>query len=168
MINLYGPSLTLLTIIQTFRPSWMPQAWARNMIAAVIAAVTTVVAIWFASDFLVAYTGFIYFLSALLIPWSVINLVDYYVVKKGVYDPQAFIDGSGGYGYVNVPAVAAYVITFLLELPFVSTPFFVGPIAEALHGTDLTWVVGSVVSFVLYLVFIRLAQKRSLEAVPVA
>jgi len=168
VINLYGPSLTFLAIIQTFKPSWIPQAWARNTIAAGIAAVTTMVAIWFASDFLVAYTGFIYFLSALLIPWSVINLVDYYVVKKGVYDTQAFIDGSGGYGYVNIPAVAAYVITFLLELPFVSTSFFVGPIAEALHGTDLTWVVGSVVSFVLYLGFIRLNQKRPLDAVPVA
>ncbi|PZU04291.1 MAG: NCS1 family transporter [Gordonia sp. (in: high G+C Gram-positive bacteria)] len=159
VINLYGPSLTSLAIIQTFKPSWIPQAWARNTIAAVVAGLTTVVAIWFASDFLVTYTGFIYFLSALLIPWSVINLVDYYIIRKGVYDRHAFIDGSSGYGLINVPAVAAYVITFLIELPFVGTSFFVGPVAEALDGTDLTWIVGSVVSFVLYLAFTRMSQK---------
>ncbi len=33
--------------------------------------------------------------------------------------------------------------------------FYVGPIAKALDGVDLTWAVGSVVSLVLYLGLVR-------------
>lgn len=160
VINLYGPSLTVLTIFQTFKPNWIPQARARNAVAVVVAILATVVAGYAASNFLDSYYGFIHFLSMLLIPWSIINLVDYYVIKKGEYDPEAFIDSTSGYGKFNVPAVVAYVVTFIVELPF-SVTFYVGPIAEALDGVDLTWAVGSVVSLVLYLGVIRLMGGRS-------
>lgn len=154
VINLYGPSLTVLTIFQTFKPNWIPQARARNAVAVVVAILATVVAGYAASNFLDSYYGFIHFLSMLLIPWSVINLVDYYVIKKGDYDPEAFVDSTSGYGKFNVPAVVAYVVTFIVELPF-SVTFYVGPIAKALDGVDLTWAVGSVVSLVLYLGLVR-------------
>ncbi|WP_264070655.1 purine-cytosine permease family protein [Mycolicibacterium komossense] len=170
VINLYGPSLTVLTMIQTFKPTWVPRALARNVIAVLVAIVTTVVAAGFASDFLNSYLGFITFLMTLLIPWSIINLVDYYIIKKGVYDPAAFIDSSRGYGNVNIPAVATYIVTFLIELPFASSPFYVGTVAAWLDGVDLTWLVGSVVSFVLYLGLMRLTASRRVnrEAAPAA
>ncbi|BBY65880.1 purine-cytosine permease family protein [Mycolicibacterium helvum] len=168
VINLYGPSLTVLTMIQTFKPAWVPRAFARNAVAVVLAIVTTVVAAGFASDFLNAYLGFITFLMTLLIPWSIINLVDYYVIKRGVYDPAAFIDSTRGYGYVNVPAVVTYIVTFIVELPFASSPFFVGSVANKLGGVDLTWAVGSVVSLVLYLGLTRVSARRAARHIATA
>ena len=160
VINLYGPSLTVLTIIQTFKTSWVPRSSARAVAAVGVAVITLFVGLGFGSDFLNSYVGFIYFLALLLIPWSIINLIDYYVVKKGEYDVRAFVDASRGYGHVNVPAVAAYILTFLIEVPFASTPFYTGPIATALNGADLTWVIGSAASIILYLGFLRIASPR--------
>lgn len=156
VINLYGPSLTILTIIQTFKKSWVPSSSARAGAAMVVAIATLFVGLGFGADFLNSYVGFILFLTLLLIPWSIINLIDYYVVKKGEYDIRAFNDPSRGYGYVNIPAVAAYILTFLIELPFASTPFYTGPAATAIEGVDLTWVVGTVASVVLYLGFLKI------------
>lgn len=166
VINLYGPSLTTLTLIQTFRPRWSPGSRARNVVALATVSVATFVAAAFANDFLASYSAFIVFLMTLLIPWSVINLVDYYLIKKGEYDVAAFNDASKGYGAFNVPAVVTYVVGFLVQLPFMSGVFYTGPVAVALEGADISWLVGSIVSFCLYLALVKFAgtsQKSPAE-----
>ncbi|EFE64960.1 cytosine/purine/uracil/thiamine/allantoin permease family protein [Streptomyces viridosporus ATCC 14672] len=40
-------------------------------------------------------------------------------------------------------------------IPFFSTSFYVGPVAEALSGADFSFLVGLTVSGVLYLLFSR-------------
>jgi NCS1 family nucleobase:cation symporter-1 len=161
VINLYGPALCVLTFAQTFRPSWSPGARSRNTAAACIAVVATFIALLFADNFLVAYASFISFLICLLIPWSIINLVDYYLIKKGHYDVEAFSDRNKGYGAFNIPAVLTYALGFIVQFPFMANTLYVGPVSAALDGLDLSWIVGSVASLVIYLGLHRLAQRNA-------
>ena len=161
VINLYGPSLCVLTCIQTFNLKWSPRAWSRNITATVIAVVAFVISIGFSNDFLVEYANFINVLVYLLIPWSIVNLVDYYIVKKGHYDPESFSDPKSGYGAFNVPAVLSYVLGFVVQIPFMSTAIYEGPIAHAIGGIDTAWIVGTIATFFIYLGLVKAWSLRS-------
>ncbi len=156
VINLYGPALCLVTIGQTFKSGWFPKAPTRAVIAAVFCALAAILATVFAQNFLVQYSNFILFLLYFLIPWSVINLVDYYVVRKGDYDVKAFFEPGGGvYGLFNWPAVIAYILGVLIQIPFMSTSFYTGPIAVSLGHVDTAWIVGSIATTIIYLGLVK-------------
>src|SRR5262249_13632850 len=87
VINMYGSTLCVLTCIQAFNLKWSPKSMARNIVATILAVAVFVTSIGFSEDFLVEYSNFIAILTYLLIPWSIVNLVDYYIVRKGHYDP---------------------------------------------------------------------------------
>ncbi|MUL78426.1 cytosine permease [Mycolicibacterium sp. CBMA 226] len=161
VINMYGSSLCTLTCIQAFKLQWSPKSSARNITATVIAAVVFVAAIGFSDDFLVEYSNFISILIYLLIPWSIVNLIDYYVIKKGHYDAASFSDPKSGYGAFNIPAVLSYFLGFVIQIPFMSTAFYTGAVADEIGGIDTAWIVGTVGTFFIYLGLIKLWQKRT-------
>jgi nucleobase:cation symporter-1, NCS1 family len=157
-INAYGGVLCAITVGQTFRERWLPGAVVRAILATVFVAVCLVGAIAYQSTFLTTYVNFILFLLYLLVPWTSINLVDYYLVRRGQYDVASFFRRDGGqYGRVQWETVIVYLIGFGVEVPFVNTTFYEGPVARALSGTDLSWLVGLVVTIPLYYV---LATRR--------
>jgi len=53
-----------------------------------------------------------------LVPWSAINLVDYYLVKHGRYDVQSFFKPDGIYGEFQWWACICYVITLAVQVAF--------------------------------------------------
>jgi NCS1 family nucleobase:cation symporter-1 len=161
VINMYGSSLCTLTCIQAFKLKWSPKSSARNITAMVIAVVVFVAAIGFSDDFLVEYSNFINVLIYLLIPWSIVNLIDYYVVKKGHYDPSSFSDPKSGYGAFNVPAVLSYFLGFVIQIPFMSTAFYTGAVANKIGGIDTAWIVGTVGTFFIYFGLIKLWRART-------
>jgi NCS1 family nucleobase:cation symporter-1 len=150
-INLYGGMLCSITTGQTFARRWIPGARMRAIVSVAIVALSLVLAIGLQSNFLTNYTNFILLLLYVLIPWTAINLVDYYLIRHGQYDVEAFFDPTGGpYGRVGWIGVSAYVIGILVEVPFMSTTLFTGPAAHAMNGTDLSWIVGLVITVPLY------------------
>ena len=71
--------------------------------------------------------------------------------RHGNYDVEAFFDPSGGpYGRIGWVGMAAYLIGIAVEVPFMSTTLYTGPAASAMNGTDLSWIVGLVVTVPLY------------------
>jgi NCS1 family nucleobase:cation symporter-1 len=119
------------------------------------------------SNFLTNYTNFILLLLYVLIPWTAINLVDYYLIRHGEYDVKAFFDPSGGpYGRVGGIGIAAYIIGIAVEIPFMSTELYTGPAASAMNGTDLSWIVGLVVTVPLYYLLAVRQRARRPAAVP--
>jgi NCS1 family nucleobase:cation symporter-1 len=108
--------------------------------------------------FLVTYTNFILLLMYVLVPWTAINLVDFYLVRRGDYDVEQFFLSDGGrYGRFNWIAVGCYLLGILIEVPFVNTTMFTGPAATALGGVDISWIIGLIViSPLYYLVATRL------------
>jgi NCS1 family nucleobase:cation symporter-1 len=152
-MNLYCGVLSTITLFHTFIPSWKAGPTARIVTAIIITIIGLGIALFAAGNFLANYTNFILLLLYVLVPWTAINLVDFYLVRHGDYDVDAFFTAEGGvYGRFNKAAIACYIFGILIQLPFVATTLYTGPIATMLNGVDISWIVGlAVVSPVYYL-----------------
>jgi len=161
-MNLYCCALSTLTFGQTLVPAWSPKAIARAVVALVLFALSLMLALLTKGSFLVDYTDFILLLLYVLVPWTAINLVDYYLIRHGRYDVQSFLSPDGGiYGRINVAAVACYVIGISVQLPFMSTTLYTGFVAAALNGADLSWIVGLAITAPIYYLW---AKRNFLRA----
>jgi NCS1 family nucleobase:cation symporter-1 len=99
------------------------------------------------------------FLSVLLyvfIPWTAINLTDYYLVKHGDYDVRSFFTPHGIYGGYLWRGLVPYLLAVAVEIPFIDQTFYTGPLVSHLGGTDISWIVGGVAGFLFYLIAMRI------------
>jgi nucleobase:cation symporter-1, NCS1 family len=142
-ICFYGGSLAVITLAQTFFANWRATARARSIITVGIFLTALLIGLEGASNFLTLYSQFNELLLYLLIPWTAVNLVDYYLVRFGNYDVPSFFAFDGGiYGKYNVPALVCYALGIVVQIPFIATDPYTGPIARAVGGIDLSWIVG--------------------------
>lgn len=109
------------------------------------------IACWGYQQFVGNLSNFLDDLLILLIPWSAVNLTDYFLVRHGEYDVASFFTASGIYGKWAWRGLAAYVIGLGVELPFVSQPDYTGLLVKQLGGADISWLVGWVVAAGVYL-----------------
>ncbi|WP_372437177.1 cytosine permease [Pseudomonas chlororaphis subsp. aureofaciens] len=163
-MNLYCGTLSALTVGQTLVPKWSPRAVSRLLMAGMLFAISLTLALLGQHDFMVNYTNFILLLLYVLVPWTAINLVDYYLVAHGTYNVASFFRRDGGiYGYVNWTAVNCYILGILVQIPFMSTALYTGPVAKAMNGADISWLVGlTVVSPIYYFAYRRSGHQRQL------
>ncbi len=165
-MNLYCGALSTLTFGQTLWPRWSPGPRARTLIALSLFGLSLIAALASKDRFLVNYEHFILLLLYVLVPWTAINLVDYYLLKHGEYDVASFFRRDGGiYGWVNPAAVSCYIVGILVQLPFIDSPLYRGPVARALGGVDLSWIVGLAVTSPAYY---WLAKRSNQGTLPVA
>ncbi len=159
-ISLYCAVLSTIAIIQTFAPAWQAASAARASLSVVLALAAVAMALFAGPDFMERYTEFLLLLLYVMVPWTAINLIDYYLIRHGRYDVPSFLATDGGiYGNYNVRALVCYGIGILVQLPFVSNAIYSGPVARLLGGADLSWIAGLVVVAPLYLGMMR---RRSL------
>jgi NCS1 family nucleobase:cation symporter-1 len=160
-MNLYCGALSALTFGQTLFPRWSPGAQARTVISLVLFGLSLMGAVLGKAAFLVNYEHFILLLLYVLVPWTAINLVDYYLLRHGKYDVASFFRQDGGiYGRVNLPAVTCYGIGILVQLPFIASALYTGPVARAIGGIDLSWIIGLAVTSPAYYWLARRSQNR--------
>jgi NCS1 family nucleobase:cation symporter-1 len=141
VFNLYGAFMSTVTVVEPYAQLKVTP-FVRAGFMLIICAAATGLCTLAQNDFLQFFLNFIFFMSYFLIPWTAINLVDYYALRKGVYRIADIFDADGIYGRVNWIAVSVFLITIVLEIPFMSTSLYTGPVASALQGIDLAWVVG--------------------------
>jgi NCS1 family nucleobase:cation symporter-1 len=164
-MNLYCGALSTMTLGQTLIPSWSPGAVARTVISIVIFALSLAGALLGKSSFLSNYENFILLLLYVLVPWTAINLVDYYLLRHAHYDVDSFFRHDGGiYGRVNGVAIGCYVLGILVQLPFIDSTLYTGPVALAMGKVDLSWIAGLVITAPAYYWF----SKRLTSTTPVA
>jgi NCS1 family nucleobase:cation symporter-1 len=160
-INLYCGALATLTFGQTLFPSWSPGPRSRTGVALVLFGFALAGAILSKDSFLAHYEDFILLLLYVLVPWTAINLVDYYLLRHGQYDVESFFRHDGGiYGRINGAAVTCYFLGILIQLPFVASALYTGPIARALGGIDLSWVIGLLVTAPTYYWLAKKVRSR--------
>lgn len=156
-MNLYCGALSTITIVQTLRPSWSAKAAARAACACLLFGIALTIALAGQDNFLATYTHFILLLLCVMVPWTAVNLVDYYLVRHGQYDVDSFFRQDGGiYGRFNGVAIFSYAFGIAVQLPFVATDLYTGPVAKMLDGADISWIVGLILTSVVYYV----CQKR--------
>ena len=81
-------------------------------------------------SFVTNLTNFLDVLLVIFIPWSAVNLADYFVVRRGRYDVASFFTADGAYGRFAWRGLLAYAIGLAAEWPFVSQPDYTGPLVE--------------------------------------
>jgi NCS1 family nucleobase:cation symporter-1 len=57
--------------------------------------------------------------------------------------------------------IVIYLIGILIQIPFLATAFYTGPLVETLGGVDISWIVGLLVPGFLYFIFGRASLSRA-------
>lgn len=158
-LSAYGGFMSLATIITALRRKEVMTARSRVVLVIVISAVAFGIAFLATDNFIGNFTNFLLFLLYFITPWSAINLVDFYLVRHKAYDIKALFDPNGPYGKVNIVAFIAYFAGILVQIPFINSSLYVGPIAQSLGGAEIAWIVGLVVSGGVFLACTRWKAK---------
>jgi NCS1 family nucleobase:cation symporter-1 len=154
-VNAYGGSLTLISMLDSFK-SVKPTKKLR-----VVALLVMGVTVWGIAQFVgearfnTFYGNALVFLAYLFTPWTAVNLVDYFFVRKGVYVIGEIFKKDGIYGRWGWRGNLAYIIGFVAMIPFFVTTPFVGPIAKSLGSVDYSLFVGLPVSAIAYLILAK-------------
>jgi len=130
--------------------------WRRSITVifdAVVAIAVTLYAL-FISNFLDTLSGLLEISVAVLAPSMAIYAVDIFL-RRNRYDGPALQDTSPGSRYwfvggFNLGACAALVIGTAAAALCLNTTFYIGPLAQALGGADISFFVGSVIGGGLY------------------
>jgi nucleobase:cation symporter-1, NCS1 family len=163
-MNAYGGMLTVLTGIDAFKKIQTSRVWRA-------ATVVLLALIWYAigagistsaSDTAVsAVLNSLTLMLYLLVPWTALNLVDYFFVRRGHYAITDIFRPDGVYGAWGWRGLIAYAVGFAAEIPFMVLPsiggfsftgYFPGHLT---NDVDYSWLVGLAVSGLLYLVLSR-------------
>lgn len=154
-LNAYGAFICTLTITTSFKGRGAVSKATRAVFIFVIVSLTIIVALAASQDFLENFKNFVLALLMVFTPWSAINLLDYYYVSKDRFDVSALYDRNGRYGKWNAAALTAYIVGVLIQIPFLDQAFYVGPLVDKLGGADVSWIVGLVVTSVIYFPWAR-------------
>jgi purine-cytosine permease-like protein len=154
-LNAYSGMLTVVTALNSLfdvHPTSRLRimtilAVAASWIAVTFAITANAIALLFATLTIMLY---------LLVPWTSVNLADYFFVRRGRYAITHLFMPHGIYGAWGTRGLIAYVLGFIATLPFFVLPdIYTGTAARALGGVDVGWLVGLVVSGGAYLLLCR-------------
>jgi len=163
-VNMYCGSLASITAADAVKRVSASRP-VRLVALLFIGVVATAFALTFPQNFLTDYSNFLTILLYFLIPWTAINLIDFYIVRRGNYAILEIFKANGLYRRWQWRGLTAYAVGFLSMIPFFSTVIYTGPVAKAAHGADFSIFVGIVVSGGLYYLFSRnmdLSEERKL------
>jgi len=153
-LNFYGASLTLLSVADTCKP--LECTTGKRLASLGVAAfAATSLALGASGDFIDRFADLLAVLLYLFTPWTAINLVDFYVLRKGHYSIREIFNPNGMYGRWNWRGLLAYGVGFVVMIPCFSTGLYTGPVARALGGADIAMLVGLPVAALVYLLACR-------------
>jgi purine-cytosine permease-like protein len=122
----------------------------------------------FSGNFNTFLSDFLLFMIVWFAPWSAIFVTDY-LVRRGRYDIKSLTQNEGGLyrrpGGVFLPGVIAQLAGMVMSAMCINTSVFVGPIATAMGGADLSVPSGFVVGGTLYYLLAR-TRVRAEARVP--
>ena len=153
-LNFYGASLALLTVADSFKPQRASVA-ARMLALALALIAATSIALVASKDFVHRFEELLAVLLYLFTPWTAINLVDFYWVRKGHYSIREIFNPNGIYGRWSWRGLVAYAGGFIAMIPFFKTGIYTGVVAQRLGGADVSMLVGLPVATIIYLLACR-------------
>ena len=154
-LNAYSGMLTVVTALNSLLD--VPPTPRLRIIA-----ISIVAAAWIAITFAITANAIALLFATLtimlylLVPWTSVNLTDYFFVRRGRYAITQLFMPHGIYHAWGTRGLIAYALGFIATLPFFVVPdFYMGPAARALGGVDVGWLVGLAVSGGVYLLLCR-------------
>lgn len=181
-LNTYSAALTVLTAADSLgglRPTRSARGAreALGTLGARIGAIAAISATILACVLSIQGSGvallhsFLALLLYFLVPWTAVNLVDYFLVRKGRYAIADFFTPQGIYGAWGWRGICAYLGGFAAMVPFFHIhdatdghAVFIGWAAQRLGGVDFAWLPGILVAGSLYWVLARNLDLQAEEA----
>ncbi|HEY9576275.1 MAG TPA: cytosine permease, partial [Pseudobacillus sp.] len=163
-LNIYGAGIIALSIATNFfkfATTIKIRVVTSIAIGILLALAATVGAGNFMSNFQI-YLGFILFF---IVPWSVINLTDFYVLGRQKHNPDDFMDKNGPFGKLRMSSLAIYLLAVISQIPFINNGIYQGPISKMMDGLDIAWVIGVVISFGLYYNFEKFKNRTESKSI---
>jgi len=161
VMNLYSAYMSSTTVITGLRGMRRVSLAYKLFVMSLLMAIATIIAVATRDRFDAYFSDLLSVLVYTLIPWSAINLVDYYVVRRGHYRIDQIFDMDGIYRRFRWRTIAVYLFSILIQIPFMSLSFYAGPLAR-LIGADIAWFPGTLVPGVLYALVERAATSTDL------
>jgi NCS1 family nucleobase:cation symporter-1 len=151
-MNDYSGSLSLLAAgIKVWRP----------VSALIVGVLSYIATLWlYQANFNNTFENYLLFITYWIGPWSAIVLVDWQLRKHSAAGADHVSDFSLLPSGRN--ALIALAVGFIVSIPFMDATVFVGPVATALGGADIAYVIGFIVSGAAY----WLLERRSPSSVP--
>lgn len=154
-INAYSAMLSTVTALDSVM-AIRPTRTLRIVTIVVLAVIWAAIGVSFGGDAIGALFNSLILMLYLLVPWTAINLADYFFVRKGRYAITDLATPDGIYGAWGRRGLIAYGVGLAAMIPFFVVPgVFTGPLAESLGGVDISAIVGLVVSAGVYIALTR-------------
>jgi len=152
VMNLYSAYMTATTSLDWWlRRAGQRRAAVRLTSIAILGGGGIALGILAEGNLYNSLSNFLLLLLYGIVPWTAINLVDFYVIRRGSYDVAAMYDTTGPYRKVQWAAVFVYLAAVGAEVPFMDTTLYQGPAAHAMGGGDIAWLIGLALAGGLYL-----------------
>jgi len=160
-MNAYGAMLTTLAGVDAFRKV-TPGRRARVVTILVLTVIWFVIAKAITTSAVGVVDTALTLMLYLLVPWTVTNLIDFFFVRHGHYAIMDLFRPNGIYGVWSRRGLIAYFAGFAAEVPFMVLlnlvtfkSYYTGPLANQLNSVDISWIVGAVVTAIVYLFLVR-------------
>jgi nucleobase:cation symporter-1, NCS1 family len=157
-VNAYTGMLALASIVSCFKDVRSSKA-TRVLGSLLIIGLGTGCALFGYKSFVNNLANFLQVLLFIFIPWTAINLTDYFVVRRGEYDIPSFFTARGEYGGFVWRGLIPYALAVAAEVPFIDQTYYTGPLLGPLGGVDISWIVGGVAGVVFYLITVRFPMR---------
>src|SRR6266702_321744 len=160
-LNAYTGAFQVLALGNMWRRFKSVSVMLRVVPFICVMAIGVLIALLGYKHFVSNLSNFLDVLLVIFIPWSAVNLTDYFLVRRGNYDVTAFFIPNGVYGRVAWRGLLAYAIGLAAQWPFVSQPDYVGPLVSHLGGADISWLIGFFVSAIVYLALVVTSRTET-------
>ena len=150
-MNAYSAMLTFVTICDSLRRVRPTRRLRINVIVGVMV-VWIAVAVGFGGNAVTYVNTMLVLMLYFLMPWSAVNLIDYFYLRKGRYSIPDLFEPNGIYGAWNARGLLAYAVGFTVSIPFFVVPnVYTGPLARLMGGVDIGWLVSALAASLTYL-----------------
>ena len=149
-IDMYSSGVTLQAIGIPLK------RWGCVLLDTVISGAVTALVI-FKGNFYTDLSGFLDYIVVWLGPWFGILLADY-LLRRGTYDAISLATKRGGLywrdGGFNWKALVSLALGMFAAMMWIDAlyyvPSYTGPISNATHGADFSWLFGMIIAGVAY------------------
>lgn len=166
-MNAYSGMLTFITTADSLRPV-QPTRALRVAVLLALMVVWIAVALSFGGNAVTYVNGMLVLMLYFLMPWTAVNLIDYFFLRRGRYSILDLFKPHGLYGSWGMRGLTAYAMGLVASVPFFVVPnVYTGSLAARLGGVDVGWLVSAAVASLTYLLVSRRFNVAD-EAGPVA
>jgi nucleobase:cation symporter-1, NCS1 family len=149
VMNLYSAYMSTVTIYSGVRSMDRVSRLSKIILLTVLIALATAISVLTRDNFQTYFADILSVMIYLLVPWSAINLADYYLVRRGRYVIGDMFRTDGQYRAIRWDTIGVYALGIACQVPFMKLSFFEGAIAKW-SDADLAWLPGLIVPAVLF------------------